>query len=62
MNKLLSKYYYIPKLPSICASVSQGQQVCAKTEWPSGHKPPPGIQHAGPSPSENLQIDFTEVK
>lgn len=61
-NELLRHYYYIPKLASICASVSQRCQTCAMTEAPSGPKPPPGIQHAGLRCFEDLQVDFTEVK
>lgn len=62
MNQLPTCYYYVTKLAFMWAFVSQRYQIFARTEYSSRTKPLPGIQYAGQSHFEDLQMDFTEVK
>jgi hypothetical protein len=62
LERLLSRYYFIPKLPTLCTQVSARSITCARNNASQGPKPSPGIQITGTMPLEDLEVDFTEVK
>jgi hypothetical protein len=62
LEKLLGKYYFIPKLPTLCAQISARCITCAQNNASQGTKPSPGIQETGTMAFEDLEVDFTEVK
>jgi hypothetical protein len=62
LEKLLNRYYFIPKLPTLCAQVSARCITCARNNASQGSKPSPGIQTTGTMPFEDVEVDFTEVK
>ena len=62
-ESLLSRCYFnIPKLPTLCAQISARCVTCAQNNTSQGPGPNPGVQAAGTLPSEDLQVEFTEVK
>jgi hypothetical protein len=62
LEKLLDRYYFIPKLPTLCAQVSARCITCARNNVSQGPRPSPGIQTTGTMPFEDLEVDITEVK
>lgn len=58
LEALLSCYYVITQLSSLCASVSQHCLLC----MPNNAKHGTGIQHCGQTPFEDLEVDVTEIK
>jgi hypothetical protein len=62
LEKLLGKYYFIPKLPTLCAQISARCITCAQNNASQEPKPNSGIQVMGTMPFEYLEVDFTEVK
>ena len=62
LESLLSRYYLIPKLPTLYAQISARCVTCAPNNTSQGPRPIPGMQKAGTLSIENLQVDFTEVK
>jgi hypothetical protein len=62
LEKLLDKYYFIPKLPTLCIQLSARCITCAQNNTSQGPKPSPGIQTMGTMPFEDLGMGFTEVK
>ena len=62
LESILSCYYFIPKLPTLCAQISARCVTCAQNNTSQGPGPNPGVQAAGTLPSEDLQVEFTEVK
>ena len=63
LESLLSSCYFnIPKLPTLCAQISARCVTCAQNNTSQGPRPNPGVQAAGTLPSEDLQVEFTEVK
>jgi hypothetical protein len=62
LERLLDKYYFIPKLPTLCTKTSAICITCAQHNASQGHKPSPGIQTMGTTPFEDVEVDFTEVK
>jgi hypothetical protein len=62
LENLLDRYYFIPKLPTLCTQVSARCITCARSNASQGPKPSPGIQTTGFMPFEDLEVDFTEVK
>ena len=62
LENLLRRYLYIPNLATLCASIAARCVTCAKNNTAGNNRVPPGIQHRGTQPLEDLQIDFTEVK
>jgi hypothetical protein len=61
LEKLLDKYYLIPKLPTPCAQICARFITCAQNNASHGPKPSPEIQAMGTVPFEDLEVDFTEV-
>jgi hypothetical protein len=62
LEKLLDKYYFISKLPTLCAQISARCITCAQNNASQGPKSSPGIQAMGTMPFEDLGMDFTEIK
>jgi hypothetical protein len=62
LEKLLDKYYFIPKLPILCTQISARCITCAQNNASQEPKPSPGVQTTGTMPFEDLEVDFTEVK
>jgi hypothetical protein len=62
LEKLLDKYYFIAKLPTLCTQISAGCITHAQNNARQEPKPSPGIQAIGTMPFEDLEVDFTEVK
>jgi hypothetical protein len=62
LEKLLDRYYFIPKLPTLCTQISARCITCARNNASQGPKPSPGIQTTSTMPFEDLGVDFTEVK
>jgi hypothetical protein len=62
LEKLLDKYHFIPKLPTLCAQISARCIICAQNNESQGPKPSPGIQTTGTMAFEDLEVDFTQVK
>jgi hypothetical protein len=62
LEKLLDRYYFIPKLPILCGQISARCITCARNNEGQGPKPSPGVQTTGIMPFEELEVDFTEVK
>jgi hypothetical protein len=62
LEKLLDKYYFIPKLLTLCTQISARFITFAQNNASQGPKPRPGIQTMGTTPFEDLGVDFTEVK
>jgi hypothetical protein len=54
LEKLLDKYYFIPKLFTMYAQVSAGCITCAQNNASQRPKPSPGIQTTGTMPFEDL--------
>ncbi|KAK1340660.1 hypothetical protein QTO34_017050 [Cnephaeus nilssonii] len=61
LEALLSRYYLIAHLPSLCASVSQRCLLCAQNNAKQGPVGSIGVQRCGQAPFENLEVDFTEI-
>ena len=57
----LGRKLYVPNLSQLTAAISQRCILCAKNNPKQGMQPPPGVQHVGYSPMENLIVDFTEL-
>jgi hypothetical protein len=62
LEKLLDKYYFISKLPTLCAQISARCITCAQNNASQGPKRSLGIQIMGNMPFEDLGMDFIEVK
>jgi hypothetical protein len=63
LEKLLNRYYFIPKLLTLCAQVSTRSALHGhKNNASQGPQPSPGIQITSTMPFEDLGVDFTEVK
>jgi hypothetical protein len=62
LEKLLDKYNFIPKIPTLCTQVSARCITCARNNTSQGSKPSPGVQITGTMPFEDLEVDFTEDK
>ena len=62
LESLLSCYYFISKLPALCVQISASCVTCAQNNASQGPRPSPGVQTVGTLPSEDLEVDFTEVK
>ena len=58
---LLGGYYLVARLPTLCSSVSQRCATCLQYKAHQGPSRPAGTQHCGLSPSEDLEVDFTEI-
>jgi hypothetical protein len=62
LEKLLGKYYFIPKFPTLCNQISARCITCAENNASQGPKPSLRIQVAATMPFEDLGVDFSEVK
>lgn len=62
LESLLNRYYFIDKLPTLCAQISLRCVVCARNNASQKPRPSPGVQVVGTMPFEDLEVDFTEVK
>ena len=62
LKSLLSCYYFIPKLPSVCAQISARCVTCVQNNTSQGPRPNSEVQTVGTLPFEDLEVDFTEVK
>ena len=62
LEGLLSHYYFIPKLPNLCAQISARCVTCVQNNASQGPRPNPGVQTVGTLPFEDLEVGFTEVK
>ena len=62
LESLLRGYYFVPKLPTLCAQISARCVTSVQNNASQGPRPNPGAQTIGTLPSEGLEVDFTEVK
>ena len=63
LEELISKYFLVPRLSSLCRTKSQNCTACSQVNAASWHRQkPPGIQLKGTLPFEHLEVDFTEMK
>ena len=62
LENLLSHYYLIPKLSTLCAQIRARCVTCVQNNASQGPRPNPGVQTAGTLLFEDLVMDFTEVK
>ena len=63
MEKLIQKYFLIPRLSSLCKMESQNCSACSQVSAAPGHKQKtPGIQLKSTLPFEHSEVDFTEMK
>ena len=62
LESLLRGYYFVPKLPTLCAQISARCVTSVQNNASQGPRPNPGAQTVGTLPSEGLEVDFTEVK
>ena len=62
LESILSCYYFIPKLPTLCAQIRARCVTCVQNNASQGPRPNPGVQTAGTLLFEDLVMDFTEVK
>jgi hypothetical protein len=62
LKNLLNRYYFIPKLPTLCVQVSAGCITCVRKIASQGPNPSPEVQTTGTMPFEDLEVDFTEIK
>ncbi|XP_057573684.1 uncharacterized protein LOC130841594 [Hippopotamus amphibius kiboko] len=62
LESLLSCYYFVPKLPTLCAQISATCVTCARNNASQRPRPSPGVQTVGTLPLEDLEVDFTEIK
>ena len=62
LESILSCYYFIPKLPTLCAQIRARCVTCVQNNASQGPRPNPGVQTVGTLPFEDLEVDFTEVK
>ena len=62
LESLLSHYYFIPKLPTLCTQISAICVTCAQNNASQGLRPNQGVQTVGTLSFEELEVDFTEVK
>jgi hypothetical protein len=62
LEKLLDKYYFIPRLPPCAPKIRAKCITCAQNNVSQGPEPSPGVQTKGTVPFEDLGVDFTEVK
>ena len=60
LESLLSQYYFIPRLPKVCAQVSLRCTTCAQNTARQGPRRNPGIQVMGTIPFEDIQEIATE--
>ena len=58
----MSRYYFIPKLPTLCAQIRTRCVTCAQNNASQAPRPNPGVPTVGTLPFEDLEVDFTEVK
>ncbi|KAM5218498.1 uncharacterized protein RBU33_003761 [Hipposideros larvatus] len=61
LESTLTRYFYVPRLSSISQIVCEQCLVCARNNPRQGPVLPPGVQHTGGAPFEDLTIDFTEM-
>ena len=62
LEGLLSCYYFIPRLPTLCAQISARCVTCVQNNASQGQRANPGGQTVGTLPFEDLEVDFAEVK
>ena len=62
LEGLLSCYYFIPRLPTLCAQISARCVTCVQNNASQGPRANPGGQTVGTLPFEDLEVDFAEVK
>jgi hypothetical protein len=62
LEKLLNRYYFIPKLPTLCTQVTARCITCARNNVSQGPKPRPEVETIRTIPFEDLEMDFTGVK
>nr|XP_028563823.1 uncharacterized protein LOC114585388 [Podarcis muralis] len=60
-TKQLEKCFYIAHLYQLAAQISRKCLLCQKNNPRAGPLAPPGIQHSGTAPMEDLVVDFTEL-
>nr|XP_028562526.1 uncharacterized protein LOC114584662 [Podarcis muralis] len=60
-TKQLAKCFYIAHLYQLAAQVSRKCLLCQKNNPRTGPLAPPGVQHSGTAPMEDLVVDFTEL-
>ena len=61
LESLLSCYYFVPKLLTLCPQICAKYMTCAHNNASQGPKPSPGVQTIGTLPFEDLEIEFIEV-
>ena len=57
LESLLSRYYFVPGLPTLCAQVSLRCTICAQNTARQGPR-----LNLGTVPFEDIHVDFTEIK
>ncbi|XP_053255630.1 protein NYNRIN-like [Podarcis raffonei] len=60
-TKQLGKCFYIAHLYQLAAQISRKCLLCQKNNPRAGPLAPPGSQHSGTAPMEDLVVDFTEL-
>ncbi|XP_077779001.1 uncharacterized protein LOC144326339 [Podarcis muralis] len=61
LAKQLGSCYYISKVYQLASQISRRCILCQKNNPRTGPLPPPGIQHQGTAPMEDLVVDFTQL-
>ncbi|XP_053259604.1 protein NYNRIN-like [Podarcis raffonei] len=60
-TKQLEKCFYVANLHQLAAQASRKCTLCQRNNPRTGHLAPPGVQHSGTAPMEDLVVDFTEL-
>ena len=56
LESLLSCYYFIPKLPTLCAQISARCVTCVQNNASQGPRPNPGVQTVETLPLDDLEV------
>lgn len=54
--------YFTGRVPTLCAQISTRCTICANNNAGRGPKQASGSQSTGTAPSEDMEMDFTEVE
>ena len=56
LESILNCYYFIPKLPTLCAQIIARCVICAQNNASEGPRPNPGVQTVETLPLDDLEV------
>ena len=56
LESILNCYYFIPKLPTLCAQISARCVTCVQNNASQGPRPNPGVQTVETLPLDDLEV------